>query len=444
MIYSWPYKLLRRYGRDKVMFSFEAGRRCQSGPGNFSFETSQGHEIFQKVEGSIRAQQGTENRLSCPTLDTDAPADNNSLGSDSGGSDIQGRREAEEKALKIRALPSLPLAKAAQPQHLLDPSSIVAMPGKTSTPPRSPVSQSLNCHFGDAEHLMVYSEPRDSVKDVNLRFDPLYSDPVDSVAGQDVLIHKEKSITSPLYADLYEHVGYEVVGGVSSLPTSLQNHLRGREEHIYDEPEGIAQSSTFLQLYSEVQTEAAAWKKQANDEKVGYEFPYNPNCDDYSVPNFPDKHSQPLNRTGPKPIPAPKPQVKLIPKLPGTQDVSVKVSAPAHATQSNKNNNNGNHEPVYSQVLKTGTKEVKPKFTPTLPPKPQTPPLPPVGKAHAPPSLSTTSKAQLGTNNSQAAESPVTHQDLGNVMDVTASVPGMVQLLPLSGKDVIYEDMGVV
>ncbi|PKK17634.1 docking protein 1, 62kDa (downstream of tyrosine kinase 1) [Columba livia] len=74
-LYVWPYRLLRRYGRDKVMFSFEAGRRCDSGPGNFTFETKQGNEIFHLVEASIRQQkaQAEENRQSCGSLDSDGP-----------------------------------------------------------------------------------------------------------------------------------------------------------------------------------------------------------------------------------------------------------------------------------------------------------------------------------------------------------------------------------
>ncbi|XDB55040.1 hypothetical protein AB1E18_008511 [Capra hircus] len=56
-LFSWPYTLLRRYGRDKVMFSFEAGRRCPSGPGTFTFQTAQGNDIFQAVETAIHRQK---------------------------------------------------------------------------------------------------------------------------------------------------------------------------------------------------------------------------------------------------------------------------------------------------------------------------------------------------------------------------------------------------
>nr|XP_032806247.1 uncharacterized protein LOC116940472 [Petromyzon marinus] len=52
-IYVWPYKLLRRFGRDKTSFTFEAGRRCNSGPGTFMFDTKNGNDIFNIIEKSI-------------------------------------------------------------------------------------------------------------------------------------------------------------------------------------------------------------------------------------------------------------------------------------------------------------------------------------------------------------------------------------------------------
>ncbi|XP_009571009.1 PREDICTED: docking protein 2-like, partial [Fulmarus glacialis] len=57
-LFSWPYRFLRRFGRDKVTFSFEAGRRCASGEGNFEFETRQGNEIFQAIESAINVHRG--------------------------------------------------------------------------------------------------------------------------------------------------------------------------------------------------------------------------------------------------------------------------------------------------------------------------------------------------------------------------------------------------
>ncbi|XP_053321497.1 docking protein 2 [Spea bombifrons] len=53
LLYSWPYPFLRRFGRDKAMFSFEAGRRCTSGEGTFEFQTALGSQIFSAIETAI-------------------------------------------------------------------------------------------------------------------------------------------------------------------------------------------------------------------------------------------------------------------------------------------------------------------------------------------------------------------------------------------------------
>ncbi|XP_018110541.1 docking protein 2 isoform X2 [Xenopus laevis] len=59
-LYNWPYPYLRRFGRDKSMFSFEAGRRCNSGEGSFEFETPLGGQIFQAIECAINTRSGKQ------------------------------------------------------------------------------------------------------------------------------------------------------------------------------------------------------------------------------------------------------------------------------------------------------------------------------------------------------------------------------------------------
>ncbi|XP_029360664.1 docking protein 1-like isoform X2 [Echeneis naucrates] len=51
---EWPYELLRRYGRDQVTLTIEAGRRCDSGPGTFTFETEQAEKIFSLIQSTIK------------------------------------------------------------------------------------------------------------------------------------------------------------------------------------------------------------------------------------------------------------------------------------------------------------------------------------------------------------------------------------------------------
>ncbi|KAM4677683.1 docking protein 2 [Discoglossus pictus] len=72
LLYSWPYPFLRRFGRDKTMFSFEAGRRCTSGEGNFEFETTQGGQIFQAIESAISSRSGSTSGHAPPTEESNS------------------------------------------------------------------------------------------------------------------------------------------------------------------------------------------------------------------------------------------------------------------------------------------------------------------------------------------------------------------------------------
>ncbi|KAM9740460.1 docking protein 3 isoform 2-T2 [Menidia menidia] len=70
-IYSWPYRLLRKFGQVEGGFSIEAGRRCESGEGLFTFLTQHGPEIFQAIgrHCSVQREQNVQpvsaHRRSC-------------------------------------------------------------------------------------------------------------------------------------------------------------------------------------------------------------------------------------------------------------------------------------------------------------------------------------------------------------------------------------------
>ncbi|KAM6923474.1 uncharacterized protein dok3 [Xenentodon cancila] len=49
VIFQWPYRLLRKFGQVEGGFSIEAGRRCESGEGLFTFLTPHGPQIFQAI-----------------------------------------------------------------------------------------------------------------------------------------------------------------------------------------------------------------------------------------------------------------------------------------------------------------------------------------------------------------------------------------------------------
>lgn len=46
VLYEWPYVYIRRFGKKRKAFYFEAGRRCTSGEGVFTLETDQYIQIF--------------------------------------------------------------------------------------------------------------------------------------------------------------------------------------------------------------------------------------------------------------------------------------------------------------------------------------------------------------------------------------------------------------
>lgn len=53
---SWPLGSLRRYGYDANFFTFEAGRRCETGPGIFSFKCQRADVLFNTLQSYINGR----------------------------------------------------------------------------------------------------------------------------------------------------------------------------------------------------------------------------------------------------------------------------------------------------------------------------------------------------------------------------------------------------
>ncbi|XP_070612848.1 docking protein 1 [Erythrolamprus reginae] len=315
-LYTWPYRLLRRYGRDKVMFSFEAGRRCESGPGNFTFETKQGNEIFHVVEAAIQAQkaQVDEHRQSSSSLEMEAlGAMANTLSLEGG----EGAAAASERRAPLRN----PLAARAPAGG----EGKEAAMGKGQTPPWPPLS------VEDTQN--IYSEPLDAVKGSQLRPDSLYADPLDT----------QRQEEGPGWGcGLAEEQTGPQAGEGHRLPSDKQ--------HIYDEPEGRAPWPTppSAAIYDEARLPCEAWRTQGLESQAGYELPCLPGTGDYAVPAFHQK----AGLKPPRPSPAPKPPRAH--KKSAQPEASKPRAAPAPCPEGARNSNNSNNgsDPLYSRVLK--------------------------------------------------------------------------------------------
>lgn len=59
ILWTWPYRHIRRYGCTKEGFTLEAGRKCLTGEGLFSFVTTDGSTIFKCVASHVTSLKTT-------------------------------------------------------------------------------------------------------------------------------------------------------------------------------------------------------------------------------------------------------------------------------------------------------------------------------------------------------------------------------------------------
>uniref|UniRef100_A0A8D0F0Y7 Docking protein 2 n=1 Tax=Strix occidentalis caurina TaxID=311401 RepID=A0A8D0F0Y7_STROC len=209
ILYSWPYRFLRRFGRDKATFSFEAGRRCASGEGNFEFETRQGNEIFQVIESAINVHRA---KLMMP------PSSSPGTGELSGA----------------------------------------FLPSRSADSPYTESCSSL--HWGNPQ---VPEKGRRKDGPAKVATESEYAIPFDTIAKTFVahkfsnLVHCPKEVPDPLY-DSIKELGGQAGKQPPLCPTAAKS------DHIYDEPEGLS-AHTVYDEPEEVKGEA--WRLQAAPEE---------------------------------------------------------------------------------------------------------------------------------------------------------------------------------
>ncbi|XP_056888682.1 docking protein 2 isoform X2 [Takifugu flavidus] len=290
-VLTWPYRYLRRFGRDKSSFSFEAGRRCDSGEGSFEFDTKQGNFLFKAVEAAINCQRTLPHQQVSRV----------SRGSQAG------TEMHKDQNQNLNLLPPLPLPRSHVPQcpaaqtadgvysMVTEPLNIPTMHHKDSSAPNQHQHRPLQCHLepptdktltsvkslnldvrsgpvprknqvkmisscplpqpstdtgpgsgsGPQSRDQTYSQVQVSAAaEVGVRREclippePEYSLPFDTVTANVLKAGRTPGPTESVADPLYDSIDETLIRNIF-LSDGGQSECR-KVEHIYDEPEGCA------------------------------------------------------------------------------------------------------------------------------------------------------------------------------------------------------------
>lgn len=236
----------------QLVLTIEAGRRCDSGPGSFVFETPQAEKIFFLIQATIKQKTSLQNQEGNtpanspqpkpPDMGSMAAALHNTLR-------VQDRKYAPSEdgshaPITLMPLPSIPtnacctgnqeeaiyadpvdcIQSEPEPQAVkalyVDPASILPIhpPGPKQSPP--------NASSQPIRQDSVYSEVYDSICTKNspsARDEPIYSEPV-----------VEKGSPAQSKPDPFAHLYAQVHKAPAASGPSLANATQAADDVIYE------------------------------------------------------------------------------------------------------------------------------------------------------------------------------------------------------------------
>ncbi|KAM4750827.1 uncharacterized protein dok1a [Anableps anableps] len=250
VVKEWPYELLRRYGHDKVILTIEAGRRCESGPGTFSFESQQADKIFYLIQSNIKRN-------------TSAPAS---------GHQIQDTEKATVTNIQAHSpLPKIPDLTIIAPimesklrmqdrrspvfddtaksqEDSVGPSEALPAPITLMPLPSIPTLDNISRDKHNSQSDAIYADPKDCVASVVIPklatakyIDPARVLPLKPPCSQepDATLPTTSDSNPDPKADVPDSVYSEVYDKISldkNKQPVLQNTPKTSEEPIYTEP----------------------------------------------------------------------------------------------------------------------------------------------------------------------------------------------------------------
>ncbi|XP_008298490.1 docking protein 3 [Stegastes partitus] len=171
VVREWPYELLRRYGKDKLTLTIEAGRRCHSGPGTFTFETQQAENIFSLIQSTIKQKTSSAGNQSLEA--EKAPAANIQAHSPLPKiPDVTGMAALLEN--QLRTSPASEKRSPVQEDLVGKPESAQPAPITLMPLPLVPTHEGGH-HGGQSE--AIYADPSDCIRPVLKPTTALYVDP---------------------------------------------------------------------------------------------------------------------------------------------------------------------------------------------------------------------------------------------------------------------------